>query len=171
MNVVKKLILCLVAVISVPGLARAGQIIVFQVDEYQIEASDSPTLVFEAPVDEFQTVTAKFDVDPELGRAWVDVENADFEFQVSRNTVNRKVNGLSYDAEAKKVVYQRGGSAIVCAEAKSFLGMTTFDPTGNCPLVVSYEERTVDDGFRPSTRTFAKVTMNPKAAPAEISER
>jgi hypothetical protein len=44
-------------------------------------------------------------------------------------------------------------------------------PTGNCPLAVSYEDRTIDDGFRPSTKTFAKVTLTPKAAPTEVSER
>jgi len=154
MNVIKKILLCFVAVISVSGVARAAEIV-----------------VFEAPVDESQAVNAKFDVDSELGRAWVDVENVDSEFQTSRTVVNRKVDGLSYDSEAKEVLYNVGDGAVVCAEARNFLGMTTLRSTGNCPLKVSYEKRTVDDGFRPSTETFAKVTLNPKLAAIQTSQR
>ncbi len=171
MKIMKKMVVCVAAVISTSGLAGAGQIFVIEVDEFQSVARGAPILVFESPVDEFQTVNAKFDVDPKLGRAWVDVENVDSEYLASSNVVNRKVDGLSYDSEAREVVYKQGDSSIVCAEATSFLGMTTMHPTGNCPLVVSYEEGTVDDGFRPSTQTFAKVTMNPKLGPSEMSKR
>lgn len=171
MKVIQKILLCFVAVISVSGVARAAEIIVLEVDESQRAARAAQIVVFEAPVDEFQTVNAKFDVDSKLGRAWVDVENVDSEFQTSRTVVNRKVDGLSYDSEAKEVLYRLGDGAIVCAEANSFLGMTTLRPTGNCPLTVSYEERTVDDGFRPSTQNFAKVTLNPKLAPTQTSQR
>jgi hypothetical protein len=163
MNAVKKVVVCLVAVTGMAGLARAA------------EAAESkggePVIVYEAPVDEFQTVNAKFDADSDLGRAWVDVEKFDTEFFPSRNTVNRKVDGLSYDEATKDVVYQLGAKAVVCAQTSNFLGMTTLRPTGNCPLVVSYEERSVDDGFRPSTQKFAKITMTPNPASTQMSER
>ncbi len=154
MNVGKKIVLCLVGVISASGLARAEAI-----------------LVLEGPVDEFQKLNAKFNFDSKLGRAWVDVEQVDSEFQPNRNTVAKTVDGLSYDSKAKEVVYQRGGSRIVCAQGKSFLGESTARATGNCPLVVSYEQRTVDDGVRPRTQTFAKVTLNPEIQPSQTSQK
>lgn len=153
MNVVKKIVLCLGVVTSASGLARAEAI-----------------LVLEAPVNEFQKLNAKFNFDSKLGRAWVDVEEVDWEFQPNRNTVAKSVDGLSYDSKAKELLYQRGGSRIVCAEAKSFLGESTARPTGNCPLVVSYEKRTVDDGVRPSTQTIAKVTLNPQIQPSKTPQ-
>jgi hypothetical protein len=169
MNVVKKLVVCLVAVIGTSGLARAGQILIVEVDEFRA-APGAPVVVYDSPIDEFQSVNAKFDIDPELGRAWIDVEKVDSEFQTTRSTVNRRVNGLSYDPESKEVIYRAGGSSVVCGEATSFLGMTRVRATGNCPLIVSYENRTIDDGTRPSAETFAKVTLNPKAV-GQVSER
>ena len=154
MNVMKKIVLGLVGVISASGLARAEDI-----------------LVLDAPVDEFQKLNAKFNFDSKLARAWVDVEQVDTEFQPNRNTVAKSVDGLTYDSKAKEVVYQRGGSRIVCAQGKSFLGESTARATGNCPLVVSYEQRTVDDGVRPRTQTFAKVTLNPEIHPSQTSQK
>jgi hypothetical protein len=166
MSAVKKMVVCLVAVIGTSGLARAAE-----ADASKGGARGAPVIVYEVPVDEFQTLNAKFDADSDLGRAWVDVEKFDTEFFPSRNTVNKKVDGLSYDEATKDVVYQLAGKAIVCAQASNFLGMTTLRPTGNCPLVVSYEERTVDDGVRPSTQKFAKVTMTPNPVSTQMSER
>jgi len=171
MNAIKKLVVCLVAVISTSGLARAGQILVIEVDESRSAAPGAPVVVYDAPLDEFQSVNAKFDIDPELGRAWIDVESVDSEFQTTRSTVSRKVDGLSYDPESKQVIYQAAGSQIVCGEATSLLGMTRVRATDNCPLVVSYENRTIDDGTRPSAQMFAKVTLTPKAALDQVSER
>lgn len=170
MDVMKKMVVCLVAVISVSGLAGPAQNRVGQADKSQSVARGAPIVVFEGPVHEFQTVHAKFDIDSKLGRAWIDVENVDSEFEVTSSVENRNVEGLSYNPEAKEVIYQQGDSSIVCADASSFLGMITLHPTGNCPLVVSYEERTVDDGTRPSTETFAKVTLNLQG-PAQASQR
>jgi len=35
--------------------------------------------------------------------------------------------------------------------------------TGKCPLLVSSEKRTVDDGFHLSEQNFVKVTLDPQA--------
>ncbi len=150
----KKLIGCLLAVISVSGLARAEEI-----------------LVFEAKVNEFQKLNAQFKFDSNLGRAWVDVEQLDSEFQPVWGKVMRMVDGLSYDSQAKEVLYKRGDSKIVCAEAKTVLTESIARATGNCPLVVSYEVRTVDDGFRPTKQTFAKVTMSPQIQATKESKK
>ncbi len=171
MNLIKKMVVCLAAVIGTSGLARAGQILIVEIDESRSAAPGALVTVYEAPIDEFQSVNAKFDIDPALGRAWIDVESVDSEFQTTRSTVNRRVNGLSYDPESKQVIYQAAGSQIVCGEATSLLGMTRVRATDNCPLVVSYENRTVDDGTRPSAQMFAKVTLTPKAALDQVSER
>jgi hypothetical protein len=155
MNSMKKILLCFLVVISASGLAGAA-----------------PVVIFEAPISEFQSVSATFDFDSKLGRAWVEVESLDSEFEPSWNAVTRKrVDGLSYDSQAKQVLYQRGDRPIVCAEETSFLGISSLKSTGNCPLQVSYEARTVDDGFHPRKETFAKVTLNPQIGPTQTAAR
>jgi len=170
MNVIKKMVVCLVAVVGVSGLARAGQIVIVQVDEARSADPGAPVTVYESPISESQSVNAKFDVDPELGRAWIDVEKVDSEYFTTRSTQKQRVDGLSYDPESKEVIYRSGTNAVVCGEATSFLGITRVRTTDNCPLVVSYEKQSIDDGTRPSEQTFAKVTLTPKVS-TQVSER
>ncbi len=170
MHAIKKMVVCLAAVIGVSGLARAGQIVIVEIDEARSPAPGAPVTVYESPISEFQSVNAKFDVDPELGRAWIDVEKVDSEYFLTRSTQNQRVDGLSYDPESKEVIYRAGTNTVVCGEATSFLGTTSVRTTDNCPLVVSYEKRSIDDGTRPSEQTFAKVTLIPKVS-AQVSQR
>jgi hypothetical protein len=141
----KKIIPCLLAVFSGAGIAGAA-----------------PIVVLDAPIEESETVTAKFDYDSQLGRAWIDIDEVDNQYEETPvATVQRKVDGLSYDSENNQVLYRKGDRSIVCAEEKSFLGIGSLSNTGNCPLRVSVEERTVDDGFRPEKQSFVKVTFDP----------
>lgn len=170
MNAMKEMVVCLVAVLGVSGLARAGQIVIVEIDEARSPAPGAPVTVYESPISESQSVYAKFDVDPELGRAWIDVEKVDSEYFTTRSTQNQRVDGLSYDPESKEVIYRAGTNTVVCGEATSFLGITRVRTTDKCPLVVSYEKQSVDDGTRPSEQTFAKVTLTPKIF-AQVSQR
>lgn len=118
--------------------------------------------VFERPLNH-ETLTAHFDVDRELGRAWIDVmiEPSDYP---SREpiVVRRKLEGLSYDSTRKAVVYQNGKQKIVCATDSSFLGMTSLNTTGQCILRTSSKTATVDDGFRPKNESVGTVVFEAK---------
>ena len=128
----------------------------------------APIVVYERPINEFQTLNATFDADTKLGRAWINIERFDTEFQPTRDNTRQTVDGLSYDKASRAVVYQAPGEApVVCAKEMSELGQKRFIPTRNCPLQVSYEKRTVDDGTSPTKTTVAKVTLNPTTGSAQ----
>ncbi len=115
--------------------------------------------VFEKPLNH-ETLTAHFDVDRELGRAWIDVmiEPSDYPDR-EPIVVRRKIDGLSYDSTRKAVIYQNGQRKIVCAKDFHFLGMTSLNVTGQCILRASSETLRVDDGFRPKDEPFGKVVF------------
>ena len=146
MTVLRRLGLCLAALTCMFGVARAD-----------------PIVVYNKPVNEFQKVMVTFDVDQKLGRAWITVETLDSEYQPTWDYAREKVDGLAYDKATGNVVYQTTAQAtpIICAKEMSDLGQKRYKPTGGCPLKVSYEKRTVDDGTRPEEKTFAKVTLSP----------
>jgi hypothetical protein len=152
MTVLRRLVLCLALLTCIFGVARAD-----------------PVVVYNKPVNEFQRVMVTFDVDQKLARAWITVERLDSEFQPTWDYAREKVDGLTYDKATGNVLYQATAQAtpIVCAKEMSELGQKRYKPTGDCPLKVSYEKRTVDDGTRPEEKTFAKVTLNPTTKPAK----
>jgi len=141
-------------VIGFVGVAHADQVI-----------------VYEAPLNSDQQVSANFAVNRELGRAWVDVEvrssmsgsEALFELPIER-----QVDGLYYDSAQKQVLYRTAAGAIVCAEDATALGATYLKSTGNCSLIPSTEQRSVDDGFAVYERTVAKVILDAQTAPARL---
>jgi len=147
MNFMTKMVPCLLAVISVSGLARA-----------------TPIVVWEAPVAASESVATGFEFDAKLGRAWVDIELNDWRVDESGavSTVMKKVEGLYYDSDSKQVLYRLGDRLIVCVEEARFLFIPVMKATGKCPLLVSSEERTVDDGFHLSKQNFVKVTLGPQ---------
>ncbi len=147
MNFIKKMMPCLLAVTSVSGLAPA-----------------TPIVVWEALVAAPDSVATGFEFDPKLGRAWVDIvlNDSGFEGSSAVSTVMKKIEGLYYDSELKQVLYRLGDRLIVCVEEGRFLFIPVMKATGKCPLLVSSEERTVDDGFHLSEQNFVKVTLDPQ---------
>ena len=141
-------------VIGFVGVAHADQVI-----------------VYEAPLSSDQQVAANFAVNRKLGRAWVDVEvrssmsgsEALFELPIER-----QVDGLYYDSAQKLVLYRSAAGPIVCAEDATALGATYLKSTGNCSLIPSTEQRSVDDGFAVYERTVAKVILDAQTAPARL---
>ncbi len=141
-------------VIGFVGVAHADQVI-----------------VYEAPLSSDQQVAANFAVNRKLGRAWVDVEvrssmsgsEALFELPIER-----QVDGLYYDSAQKQVLYRTAAGPIVCAEDATALGATYLKSTGNCSLIPSTEQRSVDDGFAVYERTVAKVILDAQTAPARL---
>ncbi len=127
--------------------------------------------VLERPLNH-ETLTAHFDVNRELGRAWVDVmiEPSDYP---SREpiVVRRMIDGLSYDGTRKAVIYQKGKQNIVCAKDSSFLGMTSLNITGQCMLLTSSGTRRVDDGFTAKDEEVGKVVFEVRNTKETASQR
>lgn len=116
--------------------------------------------IFEKPLQN-QDVSAHFDVNRQLGRAWINVEltpTGISEIQVSE-VVPRGLDGLYYDQVRRQVIYRNGAAGIVCAEDSSFLGSTSLKDTGQCQLRVTSETRRVDDGFNGQEETVGRVVF------------
>jgi len=128
-------------------------------------------IVYEAPLSSDQQVSADFAVNRQLGRAWVDVEvrssvsGSEPQFNLP---IERQVDGLYYDSARKQVLYRTATGPVVCAEDATSLGGTYLKSTGNCPLIPSTEQRSVDNGFDVYERTVAKVVLNAQTATAGL---
>ncbi len=123
------------------------------------------TLLVEAPIDDATEITTKFDVNRELGRAWIQIDFLDAtndEGPTPTKTVRKAVEGLSYDPSIKGVVHRIGDKTLVCAEDAQLLWMKYLKPTGNCSIRVVTEERVTDDGFETSTQRVATLSLVPE---------
>lgn len=100
---------------------------------------------------------AKFGLNEETGRAWVEamVDNGGIGDDYDSYTSRSRVQNLSYDAQAREIVYNVEGSRVICARVthSKFLFVTRTDirGTGRCELLARLESRTNDDGFQPQT--------------------
>jgi len=138
--------------LSLAGVANAAQVIVF----------DKP---FDGPS---RQVGADFDVNRDLGRAWVDVvirgDDTVADEPPQPDVVMVQVEGLYYDRTLKQVLYRTGSDTVVCAEDVSFLWFTRLKNTGNCQLTASTDQRKSDDGFNVSDQAVAKVSLDVQSA-------
>ncbi len=111
-----------------------------------------------------EDVSAHFDVNRVLGRAWVEVEVTP-ETPGAYIAVHepqlfpRAVDGLYYDPASKQVIYRNGTNRVVCAEDSTVLWGKSLKETGQCPLNVTTETRQVDDGFNGHEETVGKVVL------------
>jgi hypothetical protein len=125
-----------------------------------------PVIVYEAPLGSDQ-ISASFAVNRELSRAWVDVE---VRSPVSGSEplfnlpIERQVDGLYYDSARKQVLYRTAAGPVVCAED----GGTRLKSTGNCRLISSTEQRSVDDGFDVHQQTVAKIVLDVQTETARL---
>jgi hypothetical protein len=134
-------------------------------------AQADQVIVYEAPLNSDQQVSANFAVNRKLGRAWVDVEvrsGVSGSEAVFELPIEKQVDGLYYDSAQKQVLYRTATGPIVCAEDAMALGATYLKSTGNCPLIPTTEQRSVDDGFDVHERTIAKVVFNAETATARL---
>ena len=134
-------------------------------------ASAEQVVVYEAPVGSYQQIAASFEVNSELGRAWVDVAVqpiASGSEPVFAPPIERQVDGLYYDSARKQVLYRTASGPIVCAEDATSLGGNYLKGTGNCRLILSTEQRPVDDGYAVHEETIAKVVLDAQTATARL---
>jgi hypothetical protein len=124
------------------------------------------TIVFEQPLKSEDLTAAHFDVNRQLGRAWVDVELTPriIAEAPESEVIPRGLDGLYYDQTNKQVIYRNGSDQVVCAQDWHFLGSTSLKDTGQCRLSLSSEKRTIDDGFSGREETVGRVVFDAPAA-------
>jgi hypothetical protein len=116
--------------------------------------------VFERPLNSKDLDAAHFDVDRDLGRAWIEVVlMGDYTADEEPEIVRQTLDGLSYDPARKQVIYRNGAKMIVCAEDSTILGVTSLKDTGQCQLRLSSAKRKVDDGFNVDEEIVGKVVF------------
>ena len=116
---------------------------------------DSVSLVVidEVVVDGFLRSTAKFEINEETGRAWVEanVENGNIGDDYESDTYRAEVPNLSYDAQSQEIVYGDEGFRVICAKVTRskflFTRQTKIKDTGNCKLLARFERKRDDNGF------------------------
>jgi hypothetical protein len=128
-------------------------------------ANAEQVVVYEGPADSSQTISADFAVNRQLGRAWVDVQVQTIQIgsePVFVAPTERQVAGLYYDPEQKQVLYRTATGPVVCAEDAG----AQLNPTGNCQLTPSTEQRTLDDGFHRREQQVARIVLDVRSAVA-----
>ena len=119
------------------------------------------------------TLVKAFAVDPALQRSWLEVSVIDA-VKESFDTHRVRVDGLSYDAEARQVVYEIGNRRWICADVVD-RGWGVFRhqqvrPTGQCSLHSEYVERVIDNGFTVEPRQYLEVHLQPVTEPVASTE-
>lgn len=105
--------------------------------------------------------------EPELGRAWVELEHArasSTEGSDIFGVYRVNVAGLTYDGKSQRILYRRADAApIVCAEVKEerflWMSMKRMVLTGRCRLDVALEDRVFDTGFYRQPKTHVVVAL------------
>jgi hypothetical protein len=136
-----------------------------------LQADTTP--IFTAPLGALEASKSKrFAINPELGRAWVEV---DVWYHNSETTESHRVSvpGLSYRAETAEVVYQDGGTSVVCARVRDrgawIFRHQRIEPTGDCALTRQYVTAPVDDGFTVQPVQQFEVHFKPLLPAAQSS--
>jgi len=109
-----------------------------------------------------RTILGTFKVNPELGRAWVEVEVYGSHSDSDSDYYRVKVDGLSYDAQTKEVVWDYQGERIVCARettAGRSIFRYTYIKNIDCDFKLSSVVENVDDGFEVVRRKYAVLKL------------
>jgi hypothetical protein len=143
--------------LSLPALAQANT-----------DAADPRAPVFSHPISQTEAIkTERFAANPELGRAWVELDLY-YPVKESSELYQIAVPGLRYDADRAAVVLAHEGAELVCA-TRVQKGWGPFrhhriEPTGACALSRQYVRKTRDDGF--NLLTVEHVELHLDARPS-----
>lgn len=126
----------------------------------------SETLIMEVPGLFMRSVSkAKFEVNKEMGRAWVTLvttENHGRRSDRYERETRGKVEGLSFDASSSTIVYDHEGAFHECAKVitrgRSIFRYNKIIPTG-CQLRVKETRKPHDDGYRTTMRDVTQVFL------------
>ncbi|MBI2520368.1 MAG: hypothetical protein HYV97_08115 [Bdellovibrio sp.] len=103
-------------------------------------------------------IAAAFNINKELGRAWVTVAfhyNTGDSTRSYSNLSSMLVPGLSYDSATKQVVFNSDGLAATCAEQKWY----GLKQTKQCQFKVTEIKRQRDNGFYIVTETYYQIYL------------
>lgn len=128
-------------------------------------ASAEATPIFKAPIGAQDATKSKtFGINPELGRAWVEVDVYHTPTELTE-TYRVPVPGLSYEKDGSRVVYDAEGRKVVCANVRDtgtwIFKSQRIEPTGNCELTRKYVKVPVDDGFAVEVIEHFEVHFKP----------
>lgn len=109
--------------------------------------------------------SSTFVVNPEFGRAWVEITKNYSWSDSPAEVVRVPVEGLRYDAARNAVVLDADGKQLECAKVVE-RGVWVFKgpvakPTGQCELIQRYVKVPVDDGFGVRRIEKFQVLLNP----------
>lgn len=128
-------------------------------------ASAESIKLLEARYDRSVTYMPEFQINKSLGRAWVNVVEADHDGDGSHYSDNRVlVPGLSYDATERVIVFEKDGARIVCAELfnRRFVidGGDSQRLTKRCTFSNKTLEVDDDNGFEIRTVKIVQIFLN-----------
>lgn len=108
-------------------------------------------------------VKAKFAINKELGRAWLEVSQDDYSSEGTPSAHKVKVPGLSFDAATSTILLNLDGQLVECANLVTS-GRSIFRITriinNRCSLSHKYVVVTVDDGFNTRRETRLQVFLS-----------
>lgn len=127
-------------------------------------ASAESILVYEGEGARAFDYSAEFSINKKLGRAWITVTETRPGIDGSDYIDTRVlVPGLSYDVEAKQVIFTKGNEKIVCGELYNKPWVIdvggSIRTTERCLIGVKNSKIQVDDGFEIKTRRVVQVTL------------
>ena len=130
-----------------------------------VAAADS-IKIYETQSTGIDSLLPEFEINKELGRAWVNVVERQFwgdESTYHDNLV--KVEGLSYDTTEKVVVFEKeDGERVVCSKLYNRRWVIdiggSLNDTGACTFEVKKVKVNVDNGFEVSKVTMLQVFLN-----------
>lgn len=102
----------------------------------------------------------EFDINPELGRAWITLKFSDGSDGPVYNDERVKVEGLSFNPTTSQVQLDVDGVQIICANVKIRRFSTTIRPTGKCVIKQKQYSVKVDNGYEVETIEKLKITLN-----------
>lgn len=139
-----------VLALSFSAIAAADSVKIFETRDSMVSLSD---------------VTNTFQVNRELGRAWVNVSIAERSGDDTwYNDTRVKVEGLAMNAEKTAIVYEANGSATECATVSPKRGLfgtnLIIRPTGACKFETKKAKIDVDNGFEIRRIPMIQVYLN-----------
>lgn len=132
----KKLMIALC--IMVTTVTQAGEIKVKAISQYLLWGSAS--------------ATADFGINPELGRAWVEIETSSNDPDGGLSDIERiKIEGLKFDTQTNAITIDYEGKITTCAELKvvgrSIFRHKVMKMTSSCKFEGRWRKFTYDNGF------------------------
>lgn len=115
-------------------------------------AAAESTLIFETDNSWDYDVYPEFQINKQLGRAWVNVVLTKSWGDSTDSYDNRvKVEGLAYNAETKEIVLEKDGQQIVCGNLYNRRWVLDFGGTirmtNRCKFTVKKFKKVIDNGF------------------------